>query len=194
LPSYRPFFSLNNPLFASRNSQSEAKIPALKWEVVFSPFLKIIAMIYRLSLLLFVLLWSACSAPRPQYLNPFPIKPTGYTHAVITDNQRLLFISGQVPTNEKGEIIGKGDLEAQTRQVFENLKTILQASGSDFAHVIKTTTFVKNYKPEDIPVIRKVCSAYYSTGEPPASTLVGVQSLFNPDILIEIEAIAVIPK
>lgn len=132
------------------------------------------------------------NAQDKKFINPFPIQPSGYTHVVSASGDRMIFISGQVPVNEKNEVIGIGDIEKQTRQVYENLKKCLEASGAGFGDVVKMTTYVKDYKPEYLSLIRKVRKEYLPADQPPASTLVGVQALYDPNVWIEIEAIAVI--
>lgn len=128
-----------------------------------------------------------------QYLNPFSSKPPGYTHVVVVNGPgKTIYISGQVPVNAAGEIVGKGDLKQQVTQVYENLQIALKAAGATFADVVKMNTYVVNYKPADVVVIREVRSKYLVNENPPASTLAGVQALYHPDIMIEIEAIAVI--
>lgn len=117
------------------------------------------------------------------------MKSSGYTHVVVAGN--TVYISGQVPTNEKGEIIGKGDLRAQTVQVYENLKKCLASVGLTFSDVVKMNTYVVNFKPEELAVVREVRRGYLNLEAPPASTLAGVQALFHPDVRIEIEAIAI---
>jgi enamine deaminase RidA (YjgF/YER057c/UK114 family) len=97
-----------------------------------------------------------------------------------------------VALNKQGEIVGKGDLRAQTIQVFENLKTALAAAGASFSDVVKMNTYVVNYKPTDAAVIREVRSKYTSKEKPPASTLVGIQALAREDFLIEVEVTAVV--
>ena len=144
---------------------------------------------YCLGVLLHV---HAFAQQKTHFINPFPIKPPGYTHVVATSGTTTLYISGQVPVDEKGEIIGKGDLEIQTRQVFKNLGTCLRAAGADYKDLVKITIFVKDYKGEMLAVIRKVRNEFLDAQQPPASTLVGVQSLFKADVLIEIDAIAVV--
>ena len=136
-------------------------------------------------ILLFTVLTISLLAQDKQYLNPFSNKPPGYTHVVV-------YISGQVPVNAAGEIVGKGDLKQQVTQVYENLQTALKAAEATFADVVKMNTYVVNYKPADVVVIREVRSQYLVNKNPPASTLAGVQALYHPDIMIEIEAIAVI--
>jgi enamine deaminase RidA (YjgF/YER057c/UK114 family) len=118
--------------------------------------------------------------------------PRGYTHVVSASGGRTLYIAGQVAFNDQGEVVGKGDLRAQTRQVFENLRLALAGAGASFKDVVKWTTYVVNFKAEDLPVLREVRTEVLKDVTPPASTLVGVQALANPDFLIEIEAIAVV--
>jgi enamine deaminase RidA (YjgF/YER057c/UK114 family) len=132
-------------------------------------------------------------AQEKQFIQPDGLsKPPTYTHVVIAQGGRTVFLSGQVAANAKGEVVGKGDLRAQTTQVMENLKTALAAAGATFADVVKSNTYVVNLKPEDLPVVREVRGKYFAGAHPPASTLVGVTALASPDYLIEIEAIAVV--
>jgi enamine deaminase RidA (YjgF/YER057c/UK114 family) len=135
------------------------------------------------------------NAADTKFINPEGLsKPTGYTHVVVTSGERTIYIAGQVALNAKGEVVGKNDLNAQTEQVFQNLKTALAAAGCTFNNVVKITTFIVNYKPDMVPGIREIRSKYFMAENPPASTLVGVQALAREDFLIEIEAVAVAPK
>jgi enamine deaminase RidA (YjgF/YER057c/UK114 family) len=111
---------------------------------------------------------------------------------VSASGGRTVYVSGQVSANAKGEVVGKGDIKAQTTQVFENLKIALAAAGAGPKDVVKTNIYVVNFKAEDIPAIRDIRNAFFANVEPPASTLVGVTALANPDWLIEIEVIAVV--
>jgi enamine deaminase RidA (YjgF/YER057c/UK114 family) len=129
-----------------------------------------------------------------KFINPFRTKPTGYTHVVVSAPGKTLYISGQVPVNEAGQIVGSGDLKAQTTQVFENLRYCLRFAGANFEDIVKVTTYVVNYKPSDIDIIREVRKGYLSKENPPASTLVGVQALAHPEYMVEIEVVAVIPE
>jgi 2-iminobutanoate/2-iminopropanoate deaminase len=102
----------------------------------------------------------------------------------------LLFVSGCVPMDTEGNLIGEGDLEAQTRKVMENLATVLKAGGTDFPSVLKTTVYMTDITS------RKVADAVrreYFGERPPASTILEVTALTAPGIDIEIEAIAAIP-
>ena len=146
---------------------------------------------------LFFFLFSATLAVEAQveksFINPFRTKPSGYTHVVVSGSGKTLYISGQVPVNDAGQIVGAGDLKAQTQQVYENLRYCLRYAGANFEDIVKMTTYVVNYKPSDIEIVREVRKGYLSKENPPASTLVGVQALAHPEYMIEIEAIAVIP-
>lgn len=127
------------------------------------------------------------------FLNPPSLCPThGWTHVVTTRGGRTIHISGQVGINERGEVIGKGDLKRQTEQAFENLKLALVAAGATWNDVVVTRLYVVGLKPEHVPVIREVRSRYASPEHPPASTLVGVSALVGAEWLIEIEAMAVV--
>jgi len=129
-----------------------------------------------------------------QHTNPSGVsQPANYTHVVSSDGSRIVFISGQVAVNAQGQLVGEGDLAKQAEQVFENLKTCLTAAGAGFADVVKLTTYVVNYKPDDRATIGVLRQRYLPATNPPASTLVGVQSLARPDLMIEIEAVAVLP-
>ena len=136
-----------------------------------------------------------CSAQLKQHLNPDGVnKPKTYSQVVKVNGGSIIFTSGIVADDVNGNIIGKGDLKAQVKQAFENLKIVLAAAGADFKDVVKMTYYVVNYKPEQLPMIREVRADYLPAENPPASTLAGVQSLFHADVLIEIEAVAVVKK
>ena len=128
-----------------------------------------------------------------QFLNPEGLsKPTGYTHVVIAQPGKLVYISGQIALNAKGELVGTGDLRAQVTQVFENLKTALAAAGGTMNDIVKLNYYVVNLKPEQLPMLREVRNSYISQEHPPASTLAGVTALARADFMIEIEAVAVV--
>src|SRR5262245_15518445 len=129
-----------------------------------------------------------------EFLNPSSLCPTfGWTHVVTVSGGKTIYISGQVGINEKGEVVGKGDLKRQTEQAFENIRLALAAAGANYRHVVKTNLYVVGLRPEHIPIIREVRSRYVWREHPPSSTLVGVSALVGPDWLIEIEAVAAVP-
>lgn len=118
----------------------------------------------------------------------------GYTPAVTVSDAKLVVVSGQVAWDADGKLVGVGDLRAQLVQVFENLKAVLEASGATFDHVVKLGIFVVDFKPEDRAIIVDVRNRYLNLDKPPASTLLGVQALAAPDLLVEVEALAVVPE
>jgi len=145
----------------------------------------------------FIVLLTVCSASslaQTDFLKPDGLAPAkGYTHVVVAHPGKVVFVSGQIANNPQGQLVGKDDLKAQTVQVFENLKTALAAAGATFNDVVKITWYVKAYKPDYLGMLREVRNQYLNRATPPASTLVGVASLFQDDYLIEVDAIAVLP-
>ena len=118
-------------------------------------------------------------------------KPSGiFSPGVKVPAGHLVFVSGQVSRNAQGETVGKGDIKAQTRQTLENVKAVLEVAGATMDDVCKVTVFVTNLE-EHFSQIHEVRAQYFKT-DYPASTLVEVKALANKDLLIEIEAIAVI--
>jgi len=115
--------------------------------------------------------------------------PTGYSHVVSVRGGRTIYIAGQVAFDAQGQLVGKGDLAAQTRQVFANLETALKASGATFANVVKTNYYLRD--ASQVAIVREIRSKYF-TSELPASTLIEVPRLAQPDFLIEIEVVAVV--
>ena len=150
---------------------------------------------YRIALLVLVFMTgtvfgAVAQSGRLRHLNPPSLsKPTGYTHVVAPQRGRLIFIAGQVAADQSGAVVGTGDFRAQTKQVFENLKTAVEAAGGGMADVAKITVYVTDLS--QIGAMREVRQEYF-TGNPPASTLVQVTSLARPEYLIEIEAVAVV--
>jgi enamine deaminase RidA (YjgF/YER057c/UK114 family) len=132
-------------------------------------------------------------AMEKQFFNPSNMhRPRGYTHAVAVDGGRLVFVAGQVAFDKDGNLVGKGDLRAQTDKALDNLVAALTAAGATPADVVKLNTYVVDYKPADYPIIREARARTFTGPNPPASTLIGVQALALEDLLIEIEAIAVV--
>jgi reactive intermediate/imine deaminase len=125
-----------------------------------------------------------------RHLNPpsFP-KPNGYTHAVEAAAGRTVYVSGQVSLDAAGKVVGAGDVGAQARQVFENLKTVLAAANATLEDVVKITVFMTDLS--GLSAFRKLRNEYFPK-DPPASSLVQVVALVLPELLIEIEAVAVV--
>jgi enamine deaminase RidA (YjgF/YER057c/UK114 family) len=126
-----------------------------------------------------------------RYLNPETLSaPPGYTHVVEVRGGRTVYISGQVPLDKAGNIVGIGDFAAQTTQVFENLKLALASVGATFDNVVKNNMYVTDMS--NIQMLREVRLKYYGKNAP-ASTLVQIVKLARPEFMIEIELIAVLP-
>jgi reactive intermediate/imine deaminase len=143
----------------------------------------------KLIILIGISIFSFQIMAQKKYVNPNPV---GYSDAVKVKGGKTIYISGQVPINARNELVGKGNLHEQTIQVFENIKNVLSLSGATFADVVKINTYIVDCKPEHVALVREVRKSYLSAEKPPASTMVGVTSLVDPDFLIEIEAIAVV--
>jgi 2-iminobutanoate/2-iminopropanoate deaminase len=110
-----------------------------------------------------------------------------YTDAVRAGD--LLFVSGVVPVDERGAVVGGGDVVAQARQVFANMGRVLDAAGASFADVVKVTIFLTDV--DDRPLINPVRQDVFGEARP-ASTLVEVSRLAVPGAKIEVEAVAVV--
>lgn len=110
--------------------------------------------------------------------------------AQVTKMGNQVWIAGQTAVDETGNIVGKGDVEAQTRQIFRNIQKCLRAAGAGFDQVVKLNIYSTDLDVQ-LPVITKVRREYFP-GEPVASTTVQVSRLVHPDWLLEIEAVAIL--
>lgn len=130
--------------------------------------------------------------PKQQVRTDRVREPNGhFSQATITEARgRLLFISGMTSRRPDGTIAGVGDIEAQTRQVCENLKAAVEAAGGTMDDICRVDVYIRNM--EHFDRIHKVRREYFK-GVPPASTMVEVNKFTSPDYLIEINAIAVLP-
>lgn len=130
-----------------------------------------------------------------QHINPQDVYDSlstrGYTQVVVASGfQKMVFISGQLPLDENNQLIGEGDIEAQTRACYENLRKSLAAADANFSNVVRMTTYVTDLEMHPKGV-RKVRAEYFGSQTPPASTMVETPRLLNK-MLIEVEALAVI--
>ena len=125
-------------------------------------------------------------------INPdnLPTPPT-YSHVVVASGSNLVFVAGQEPEDEHGNVVGLGDLAVQAHQVFGNLGRALAAAGARPDQVARITIFVVRHRPEYLQVIEEARVALFGDHKP-ADTLVGVEALARPEYLIEVDAIAVI--
>ena len=129
----------------------------------------------------------------PRYINPPGLsKPTGYTHVIVAADGRTVYIAGQVAFDSTGAVVGAGDFHAQAERVFQNLRIALQSVGATFSDVVKTTTFLTDVK--NVPALREVRGKYLDSARLPTSTAVVVASLVRPELMLEVEAVAVLRR
>jgi len=132
------------------------------------------------------------AAQKAEHINPPGLsKPATGTYTHIVKVGKTLYIAGQTGVNAEGKVVGQG-MKEQVEQVFANLLTALKSQGADFSNVTKTTTYVTSIPEFRAPEVAAV-RAKYVGANPPANTLVQIQSLAQPEYKVEIEAIAVLP-
>lgn len=125
----------------------------------------------------------------PRYINPGTMAGLdGFTHAVKVG--LTVYVSGQVALDSTGRIVGPGDLAAQARQAFANLAFVLHIAGANPADVVKLNVYVVDYRPEDLAIIREAGAQFFPERNPPAGTVLGVQSLPRDSLLIAVDAVA----
>lgn len=132
------------------------------------------------------------TAGSARYLQPATLHSTSnsYSHAVEIMAGRPVYLAGQVALDADGALVGAGDIRAQTRQVFTNLGAALAAVGAGFDDLVKLNYYVLD--PAHIPAIREVRDEFVAAADRPASTAVAVVGLVQPELLIEIEAVALL--
>ncbi len=124
------------------------------------------------------------------FINPPSLSKGSYSHVASVNSGRMVFVSGQVATNQAGEIVGTTFSE-QTVQVFENLKVALSASGATFHHIVKMNTYVRDLTGTRVKTFRDIRGRYLGD-HLPASTLVATPGLVHEDMMLEVEVIAVV--
>jgi enamine deaminase RidA (YjgF/YER057c/UK114 family) len=130
-----------------------------------------------------------------QYVNPDGLnKNPAFTNVVVvTGPVKTVYVGGQDAVNASGAILGKGDLKAQTEQVLTNLQAALAAAGAQIEHVVKWNLYVVQGQP-----LRAGFEAFQrfwgKRPNPPAISMMFVTALANPDFLVEMDAIAVVPN
>lgn len=127
-----------------------------------------------------------------------PVDPAGgvvpgIAQGMVITGGQLLVLSGHVPLDADGAVVGT-DHAAQLEQVFVNMLATLAAAGGDFGSVARLTFYVRDYRPDLLPVIRSVRDRWIDSASPPASALIGVAALFHPQVLIEVDGLAVIGR
>ncbi|MGH7770268.1 MAG: RidA family protein [Candidatus Binatia bacterium] len=112
-----------------------------------------------------------------------------YSQGILAEGGKLLFVAGQTASDKDGNVVGKGDIEAQTAQVFKNLRAVLEEAGGSLDNLVMTTTYITDRKYRE--GYNKVRMQQYKKNSP-TSTLVIITGLAHPDYLIEINGIAVL--
>jgi enamine deaminase RidA (YjgF/YER057c/UK114 family) len=124
---------------------------------------------------------------------PALAKPHGYSHGVATQGGKTLYLAGQVAMDKDGNVVGKGDLVAQFRQVCENLKAVVTAGAGQMSDIVKLNIYVLS-KADYKAHLREIGGVYreYFGKHFPAMTLAEVKGLYDDDCVIEVEGVAVI--
>jgi enamine deaminase RidA (YjgF/YER057c/UK114 family) len=129
-----------------------------------------------------------------QRINPPGLhQPPGYHHVIVADATRMVFLAGQCPLEESGQLVGDGDLRAQVEQVIQNIITALSSVGATADDVVRTVIYVVSSDRDDLSLVwtilrNSAIAAALST----ASTLLGVSQLGYPGQLVEIDVTAIL--
>jgi len=124
-------------------------------------------------------------------INPVEVNIPNVSLATLVEGGKLLFLSGHVPLCPDGTIAGPS-LEEQLEQTFQNLKLTLNAAGGDFSSLARITIYVRNLTNDDLLAVRTVRDRHIDLSRPPASALLGVADLYDPNVRVEIDAIAAV--
>lgn len=114
--------------------------------------------------------------------------PFGYSQVVESTGTRTVHVAGQVPLNAENQLVGEGDFQAQVRQAFENVRLALEAAGMTFSDVVKMQFFLTDIA--NLPQVRGIRDEYINTDQPPASTSVQVVALYRPEVMFEMDVVA----
>lgn len=129
------------------------------------------------------------------YLNPktlFPSQQYGFSQIVVSSDGKTVHLSGQVAWDAQQQLVGPGDLSAQTWQALRNVETAMQAAGGTLADVVSMRIYIVESELDSSGHITEALKAFFPEDRAPATTWIGVRALANADFLIEIEATGVI--
>lgn len=121
----------------------------------------------------------------------FEIKGLSQAVVIPFENQKMIILSGQIPLNVKGELVGH-DVKTQSIQVFENIKNVLETCGASLKDIVKLQIFITDIS--QMAGYREARDQFINLDTPPTSTLLEVKGLFRSDVFIEIEAVAIVKK
>ena len=118
-----------------------------------------------------------------------------YSHGMVAAGGELVVVAGQVAADRAGRLVGPGDAAAQTRQAFENVRAVLEAAGSSMRQIVRFQTFLTHASDIDafMKARQEVFPRYFPDGVYPPNTILVVSRLVLPELLVEIEAMAVKP-
>ncbi|EQB91254.1 RidA family protein [Elizabethkingia anophelis] len=153
------------------------------------PFTRILVFSLLLS---FIIAFGQRNVDMIQFKNTdsvFQIKGLSKVVEVPLGASRMLILSGQVPVNQKGEVVGS-DIRTQSRQVFQNIQSVLEYCGANFNDIVKLGIFTTDISR--IAEFREVRDQFINTANPPASSLLEVKGLFRKDVFIEVEVTAIV--
>ncbi len=129
------------------------------------------------------------------YINPACLCPPPGNFSWLTQYENIIWLSGMVAVDKSGQIVGLGDAEQQARQIYTNVELALKERGASLDNMVKTVTYV--VERENLPGVQRVRAGLRDAGAMnnlPASTLLLVAGLASPDYLVEMDAVAVIPR
>jgi enamine deaminase RidA (YjgF/YER057c/UK114 family) len=119
-------------------------------------------------------------------------QPHGYCHACLVGSGKIAYISGCLPLDRDGSVLAKGDFAGQVKIALSNMGKVLEEVGATFNEVVKMNFFVTGFNKERLAVVRDTRRAFINMDRPPSITTVGIECLYDPEILVEIEAVAAI--
>jgi len=132
-----------------------------------------------------------------QFMHPESLMPDvqfGFTHVAITTGRKTIEVAGQVPWDADMKLIGGDDLGGQLEGSLKNIEIALKAAGATKADITRMRVYIVNYQAEQAPIVGEVTNKFFAPGEPPPSTLIGLQALALPEFRCEIEATAVVDE
>ena len=126
-----------------------------------------------------------------ELINPADLStPASYSQVAVATGSRHVFVAGQVADDGQGNLVGPGDLAVQARQAFANVGRALAAVGAGPDQVARITIYVVHHRPEYLPAISEARIAVFGDHRP-TDVVLGVEALAHPELLIEVDAIAV---
>ena len=130
-----------------------------------------------------------------EYIQPdglFSMAKYGLSHVVTATGNKTIYVSGQVPRDVNGNLVGGNDLEQQMVKALENVRTALKHVSATMQDVVRLEIYLVDYHPEKLTAYTSAMKQFFDPDHLPANTLLGIQSLAFPEYLVEITAVAVI--